>query len=1385
MAYKKFFFLSVFSVLFLFHLFSQTHVYADTFCTDSSDSLTWIDETTLSLGNDWELTADKIGQCLKKDDSQIKSLIIAKGKVRISKKDKSPILSVDLSSMRIDEITEPAVTIEKDFSGKVINVSPSYFGLGTRLNASGIKKIKGSSETSEITLINDFPWRFYPERNSSNLVLYPGFFRPVLTGLSDGTFGWTGSITSALEHEFEDGSLNLPVPFTVDEKSVSSVSGQEPCLIFNIGSWFGKFFGLPLESVQVVLSHEEGESRAKLKFDVSDILGSVASELLGVFSHIDTMRKVFSSLNSSDKLKLATKKAIVFGDDKIVKYSSSKLSPLLDSQKKEFLADIEKSKSSEPEDTTKLFKALGRFIAMLDNSEIDYDFISQDIALNPFFVQIGLFEAMGDFQGEIYAALSKRGNPAYYFLDTLGLDITMPHELTEASAVPFFLLEKIPLPENPFQVGLGIVELGGKISGMADPLYDIFKIFGKGGEVVDYSKWDIDAETEGKVALVDSLQLIEGTQEIGLPWPLSLKTTFDFKLGNQNGIAGSGKVSIFDLITGNGAFHFFIGNNSKPVDFQVGLDADIFGVDASGTLNGFFDRSKDFHMKMNTEISYKIAGHKLGGLPYEFDFILDEDKITLESKFSWGSHFCIRSHCLVHSGSKNVTKYIHFNNNGVFIDESDTMFGNGLYESSNSLAEHSVSVSNGTERLVISAESSSQYPVFKVVYPDSSGYSMSDGTTLVIDSSHEELEILSVENQSGYVKHSEGFIIDGENRKALFIAENPAPGIYKIIPDAQFINDITVSADEVPEMTVLSQSGQSGLEYDVEESSNDVISVSFKSSNTKPGSTVGIYARPSLFRNSAYDYWHEEYFKGKAPLTAGRNFKDSGDFSYNSSWEFNTGVETLGSLETSSHLLDQVVTPEIDVAMLAPHHTIQERILVQRNNTSIKIGEITIDTDGIHQPEVAAGNHILPPGEYDILVKFEDRNDSGYIELPYSIDIYSRDRVIPDIEITSVTESDDGKAVIRWQGASASQIDRVRVFVHDLSKGDNENVYSSYFDFDSGDEIKIPGLKKNSTYSFSLSAIKKTAETDELKRTYMLDLAGPRSRGYSFTPSSEAFEGSPCIKTVDCESFAEFENDGDLFIRLRILNESSAPMEDSSVKIYYGSRKEENLIAEFNTSLGAESFSDIHLNIPMEHIYVLDRGDDAKAYLIYQIDTDGQDEHITYDNSGIIEIRNKSSFFNARDNVSGDVLVLCLKKGWNLVGDSVRGDDIFYKFPVSEIYSYNGTEMLENVKNREANRGYFVYLEKDANIILEGVCQKPDFEGVQDKKWNLMGTGVDLYNSFYLSEMEKQQNFVTYTPGKECSKVFTVETDNENGIKWIENLDKIKAGSGFWCVKEQ
>ena len=86
------------------------------------------------------------------------------------------------------------------------------------------------------------------------------------------------------------------------------------------------------------------------------------------------------------------KKAIVWGDDKLLKYSKSKLSYLLDEHKAKFLKDIDDSKTHASTGTDDLLKVLGRFLAVVDNTEIDYDFINQDIALNPLFVQIGLFK---------------------------------------------------------------------------------------------------------------------------------------------------------------------------------------------------------------------------------------------------------------------------------------------------------------------------------------------------------------------------------------------------------------------------------------------------------------------------------------------------------------------------------------------------------------------------------------------------------------------------------------------------------------------------------------------------------------------------------------------------------------------------------------------------------------------------------------------------------------------------------------------------------------------------------------------------------------------------------------------------------------------------------
>jgi len=1356
--------------------------------SESVDSLTPLSGKSVSLGNGWELTADKFGWCRKENDPDVDNIIVARGHVKIQKQGKSPILAVDFSAMNLDELRDVTVTIERDGDNRVLVVAPSYSGLGMQLYASNIIKHGGSGKRSEITMISDFPWRFYPYRNTSNLILYPAFFRPVLTGISDGTFGWTGSFIDALEHKFEEGSLNVSIPFTVTPDAVSTVAGHEPVLLFNIGTWFGKVFGLPVESVPVVLSQEAGQSHARVKFDVSDVFGSIPGELLGIFSHMDTIRKVFLKINSKDKLKLATKKAIVWGDAKIVKYSSSRLSPLFDEHRTQFLKDIEDSKTNTSEGTRNIFKALGRFFAMVDNSEIDYDFINQDIALNPLYVQIGLFEAAGDFKGNIYAALSKRGDPAYYFIDTLGLDVTMPYEVTQVSAVPFFALEKIPLPENPFQIGLGVVELGGKISGMADPLYDVFHLAGKGGEAVDYSKWNVDAETEGTVALVDSLGLIMGTQEICLPWPLSMKTTLDFKLGNQNGIAGTGKISLFDLVEGKGSFHFFIGNNAKPIDFQAGLSANAFGVNADGTLSGYFDTGKTFHMKLNDKVSFKIAGHELAGLPFEMGFAMNEEKITLSTELSWGSYLCAWGHCVIHSGHKRNSLTFRFDSMSEMSTTTETAYGDGIYCNAGSTADHLFNVDSGNERVTISARCSpGSFPVFSVRGPDGQDYYMqemeNDGGAVVIDLNSDDVEIHPMPESGADEASSPGFIIDADTGTTLFVLEDPQPGQYSVSPAPESESTICIEAHVTAEMVMLSAADTDQQAMDINEAYNETIPVAFRSANTRAGTVVAVYARPTTFRNSTYDYWHEKLFDESSNPSIRSHLSDEGDYVYNSAWNQDSSVKTLGCLEAASHDLKTAVVPGTDLIYMSPRLTCKETTTLQRNHTSIKLGEFLISEDGLHQFDLQIGAHDLYSGKYQLLAKYENRKDADYIELPCTLTVHG-DTSLPAAEITSVEETEKGEALIQWRStADLSDIAMVRVFLHDHGKGDSEEVYSSWFDFNPGDPINITGLRKENNYSFSIELLKEATTTDDSGKTHALNLPGLRSETTAFTPQGQAFAGSPCVKLVDCESFAKFDENGDLFIRLRILNESKTAMIQAPVRIYYNHRNEDSLLAEFHMALEGLSYSDVHAVIPFEHISAIETSDSNTPSIVYDIETDDQNEHLTYDNEGIIEIDNVADFLAAKAALNETPILLHLKQGWNLVADAIAEDDIFDKLPSGNIYSHDGTNIQENVKNISRGGGYFVYLPKDANIVLTGTPLVPDFDNLNSNKWQLMGTGVDIYNTLSKSVTIPPDSH-TYTPGEPFDRIFVLQRTHDGETQWVMNPAVIEAGSGFWCIKE-
>ncbi|MGM0452628.1 MAG: hypothetical protein ACQERN_05645 [Thermodesulfobacteriota bacterium] len=322
------------------------------------------------------------------------------------------------------------------------------------------------------------------------------------------------------------------------------------------------------------------------------------------------------------------------------------------------------------------------------------------------------------------------------------------------------------------------------------------------------------------------------------------------------------------------------------------------------------------------------------------------------------------------------------------------------------------------------------------------------------------------------------------------------------------------------------------------------------------------------------------------------------------------------------------------------------------------------------------------------------------------------------------------------------------------------------------------------TIGFFMALLKAVSETDARSKTHTLHVPGPRSETVAFTPQDRDFDGAPCVKLVDSESYARFEADGDLFVSLRILNESETAMTKAPVRIYYNHRTEKNLLAEAQTTQEAMSYSDVHFTIAFENMVDLQTPADESATIVYDIETDDQEEHLTYDNAGVMAVENTADFRAAKEAFFETAILLNLDRGWNLVGDAVREQDIFRELTHGTIYSHDGSDMRKDVQNTDRGGGYFVYLPRDTNIALTGTPIAPDFSGAGDNKWELMGTGVDIYNTLS-DDYEISFDAMTYTPGKQCDCVYALERGDDGEAKWEKNPAIIEAGSGFWCVKEQ
>ena len=95
------------------------------------------------------------------------------------------------------------------------------------------------------------------------------------------------------------------------------------------------------------------------------------------------------------------------------------------------------------------------------------------------------------------------------------------------------------------------------------------------------------------------------------------------------------------------------------------------------------------------------------------------------------------------------------------------------------------------------------------------------------------------------------------------------------------------------------------------------------------------------------------------------------------------------------------------------HLTREEASTHQRNYTSIKLGEFLLNEDAVHQLDFQIGAHEIYSGEYQLIAKFENRKDSKYVELPYTLTVHS-DTLLPAATITSVEETENSEALIQY-----------------------------------------------------------------------------------------------------------------------------------------------------------------------------------------------------------------------------------------------------------------------------------------------------------------------------------------------------------------------------------
>ena len=1371
--------------LLLFLLFFSLSLLAD----DTNTTCTYRDwpEKEVKLENDFILSAQTLQWChdTQNNDGNVK--IKAEGNVTIGSDGGKTLLSVRVNTDGTDyNLTKGVVFIDLDESNATKVVFPGFIGLGTSLHAENIRRNE-VAEAESMELIRNYPWRFYPAEadEAARLVLYPAFFRPVFSGifaLHGKAFAYMANIGAVLKMDPDD-SLHVPVPMQVDATTLTTMEELAPVVGINVGSWFGQDFIIPLETADVRFS-QTGDTHAAVSFSIESVVGSTL-ESVSKSSFWDYAYNLHMSVGGDYTLE---KQFMRTKFDDADEYGNSQQFWNLSAEERNTVKDELKAFQDQKHDQAKYnFNLFKQLLTMTVKSGIDYDFLSSAFDLKPV-IDLSIFSVKGS-GGEIDFDLGFQTLDGKAYFNNIGFDATLPDLVRDLTPEPQYALEKAAL-KDPFCIGIALQSGSMSIKGLAQPLYDLLE---SGGTVIPYELMHVKVDVGAGWVLLDELGGFKSIHDIPIigQWILSGNVMISLKFGQTTGFSASGNASVFKVIAGRsvGMHLYFPGP-----DFALSGSEDVplLGVSVVTTFSGKYNKNhSDYPLKASGTATWKVPswvpiihGWKLGSVGVDAAIGARTGATYAEAtKYIWWPW-----------PVNPKTYYAR-----VWIYDPDhnphTWFDAGTLKNDDA---EKASFTMGTllkrQSIVLSAENDEEIPyTFDVPagYVDLSAMlscsdgshprfsvTMPDGTQYTLDNTYafDRDALLAMaqqpittadENRSG----TGYFIYDENGSTTLFGHAYPPEGNYSITVEAGTDTQIcTFSTYVTPKLATLEAAEDAQQTIAVDYRSGGTFGVRLQSSGGMETTPVTLYARPLNVRDHTADVWEEVIFGPDAPASMRAGLTDGGDYDYVAD-ETGTLGEWTGTLQATHHSVSDHVTASGTEPLQQTTVTKAELTAMQRNFASTELGAFELEGDGTHTLGVTLASESLSQGEYRLIARAQNRLDAPYVTLPYTLRVTDQNAPASPV-IDSVELSSEGEAQIYWHtDENLSALGKVRLFVYEDASNDASDLYTAHIDFDPAydtvDPLTLPGLVSGKGYRFAIALL-------DQNRTMHSHL----SRGASLQITQDGL-GAPNVKLVDVESYAAFDQNGDLAIRMRVLNTSTAAMKAAPVKLYYRHKSDATLIASFELALEGETYKDIELAIPFKNLdaIALERLDYPEA-VVFDIDTSDQDELLAFDNFGLISVENMHYFTAVQshaDTKTANVAVT-LQAGWNLVADAVWDEDIFDKIGDLDLYMYNGETIRQYLPNEARGGAYFVRAKHDQSIVVTGMPIVPDFTALEQKPWQLLGTGVDIVKSTAAGP----DDGYTYRPGEGCDRIFVLR-DNGTYPQWTANPDVIRAGEGFWC----